>query len=203
MLLYSIKTVVSHLKLERLAVRSGLTVNYFLNIFQYFVTKMYNRDIKVQFLQAFAFADQILPGSGTFDLSVGPLLKLYCSMKLSIRKKKYRCLLEKKNSTTSLLLCVKAEILLFRNIKISRNSPCFSVRTVKIVMRLFPCCQRAAKADRFSRLFPPANRKLCFDWKKRSSRADFSVARVSGFSFSRGRRRKQFLATPTLLLRKA
>ena len=128
---------------------------------------MYNRDIKVQFLQAFAFADQILPGSGTFDLSVGPLLKLYCSMKLSIRKKKYRCLLEKKNSTTSLLLCVKAEILLFRNINISRNSPCFSVRTVKIVMRLFPCCQRAAKADRFSRLFPPANRKLCFDWSIR------------------------------------
>ena len=26
----------------------------------------------VQFLQAFKFADQNLPGSGTFDLSVGP-----------------------------------------------------------------------------------------------------------------------------------
>ena len=27
---------------------------------------------KFSFFQAFAFADQILPGSGTFDLSVGP-----------------------------------------------------------------------------------------------------------------------------------
>ena len=28
--------------------------------------------LTVQFIQAFAFADQNLPGSGTFDLSVGP-----------------------------------------------------------------------------------------------------------------------------------
>ena len=86
------------LNLERLTVRLGLTVIYFI---QYFVrhgltssgyeeeevraclTKYWikyitvnpNRMVslsKFSFSQAFAFADQILPGSGTFDLSVGP-----------------------------------------------------------------------------------------------------------------------------------
>ena len=32
----------------------------------------YGQPFRVQFLQAFVFADQNLPGSGTFDLSVGP-----------------------------------------------------------------------------------------------------------------------------------
>ena len=48
------------LNLERLTVRLGLTVIYF-PIF---------RQARPDFFSV--FADQILPGSGTFDLSVGP-----------------------------------------------------------------------------------------------------------------------------------
>ena len=40
------------------------------NILQ--LTQPNDQPFYVQILQAFAFADQILPGSGTFDLSVGP-----------------------------------------------------------------------------------------------------------------------------------
>ena len=60
------------LNLERLTVRLGLTVIHF-PIFRQARPDFFRRSKgELQFLQVFAFADQILPSSGTFDLSVRP-----------------------------------------------------------------------------------------------------------------------------------
>ena len=62
------QNVIINMKLnsERLTVQLGWTVKY------YSSPQPYGQPFWVQFLQAFAFADQNLPGSCTFDLSVGP-----------------------------------------------------------------------------------------------------------------------------------
>ena len=73
----TVVSLVLKLNSERLTVRLGLTVTYFPILRQAWeeVRPCLKKYWKIQFFQAFAFAYQNLPGSGTFDLSVGPCLK--------------------------------------------------------------------------------------------------------------------------------